>query len=324
MKKQTKIAIGTAFAGAFLLGGALTVGASQTQADSQQPTATAIYRLYNLNTGEHFYTASPGEAKALQAKAWRYEGTAWIAPLTGTPVYRLFNPNAKGGDHYYTTSLAEGNALIKKGWRADNGGKPVFYSSTGKQVPVYVAFNPKASSGSHNYTTSSAETNSLTAQGWKYPSVAWYAVQAGQPYSAPKAPVISNISAVKSVSLTAMKNYLNNQIFKGFDSVNVSLNSLYYVPTGADNTKPFNLMAIYKVDATTTDAQGTKAANGYIVQLTQGLKITKGVVDTTLIAKSGGLPESPSSKNLGFFKTPAEAVSAIQSFFSSTASKINQ
>ncbi|WP_445554042.1 hypothetical protein [Lactococcus cremoris] len=69
---------------------------------------------------------------------------------SSTPIYRVFNPNAKGGDHYYTKSNYEANQLVKKGRKWDNKGQPVFYS--GGNIPVYVAFNPNASSGSHNFT----------------------------------------------------------------------------------------------------------------------------------------------------------------------------
>ncbi|KKW70508.1 hypothetical protein VN96_2362 [Lactococcus cremoris] len=90
-----------------LLTGAVKVSADSTQAE--------IYRLYNKNTGEHFYTSSAFERDSVNKSGWSYEGVGWIAPKkSSTPIYRVFNPNAKGGDHYYTKSNYEANQLVKK------------------------------------------------------------------------------------------------------------------------------------------------------------------------------------------------------------------
>ena len=134
-----------------------------------------VYRLYNVSTGEHFYTTSPVEKNSLSNIGWLYEGIGWVAPSSGKPVYRLYNPNAVGGDHYYTTSSYERDCLIKIGWHYDGVG---WYS--GGKVPVYVAFNPNVQTGTHNYTTDSFEENSLISLGWKFPSTAWYANKVGK------------------------------------------------------------------------------------------------------------------------------------------------
>jgi hypothetical protein len=94
----------------------LTLGiAFPTQADTAKATSekqVAIYRLYNKNTGEHFYTPNAYELINLQSVGWTSEGIDWYAPSAGNPVYRIYNPNAKGGDHYYTTSK-EGKSIYK-------------------------------------------------------------------------------------------------------------------------------------------------------------------------------------------------------------------
>lgn len=132
-----------------------------------------VYRLYNKNTGEHYYTTSAFERSSLINVGWNDEGTGWKVPNKGTAVYRVYNPNAKGGDHYYTASKFEADSLVKTGWKWDNGGKPVFYS--GGKTPVYVAFNPNATaSGSHNYTSNNFEQQSLLKNGWKYGKVQFY------------------------------------------------------------------------------------------------------------------------------------------------------
>ena len=68
--------------------------------------ANPMNRLYNPNSGEHFYTADLKEKEALVALGWNDEGYGWVSPTVengkanGKPVFRLYNPNA--GDHHYT------------------------------------------------------------------------------------------------------------------------------------------------------------------------------------------------------------------------------
>lgn len=76
----------------------------------------SIHRLYNPNSGEHFYTSDIEERDHLVKVGWRNEGVGWIAPkISMAPVYRLYNPNA--GDHHYTLDANERNDLQKYGWR---------------------------------------------------------------------------------------------------------------------------------------------------------------------------------------------------------------
>lgn len=136
-----------------------------------------IYRMYNPNSGEHFYTAFSNEVYDLQYVGWRYEGTAWTAPESGWYVYRLYNPNA--GDHHYTVDEDERNALISYGWvdegvgwtATDVGWTPV-REANGR--PVYRLYNPNAVTGSHHFTMSVEEANALLRQGWKYEGVGWF------------------------------------------------------------------------------------------------------------------------------------------------------
>ena len=111
-------------------------------------TTNAMYRLYNPNSGEHFYTANFVEAKNIINAGWKYEMVGWNAPTTGVPVYRLYNPNV--GDHHYTLNASERDMLVNIGWRYEGIG---WYSDVQKSVKLYRAYNPNAKSGSHNYTT---------------------------------------------------------------------------------------------------------------------------------------------------------------------------
>lgn len=156
---------------------------------NDQPAAGGqdVYRLYNQNTGEHFYTQKTDEKAALIKAGWTYEGIGWTAAKTGDPVYRLYNPNADGGDHYYTKDLNEANSLVSLGWSMDNDGQPVFYS--GGEVSLYSAYNPNAKSGAHNYTTNASEHNALLSMGWTHGAVAWKVAGEGEPYVEPAKPV---------------------------------------------------------------------------------------------------------------------------------------
>ena len=132
-----------------------------------------MYRVYNPNSGEHFYTASAAERDNLVALGWNYEGVGWKAPVkSNTPVYRLYNPNA--GDHQYTVSAGERDALIALGWRDEGIG---WYSDDTQGVALYRQYNPNAVSGSHNYTTNKAENDMLVSIGWKGEGIGWYGVK---------------------------------------------------------------------------------------------------------------------------------------------------
>ncbi len=134
-----------------------------------------MFRLYNPNSGEHFYTSSTGERDHLVSLGWNYEGVGWIAPKTSnTPVYRLYNPY--GGEHHYTTSLAERNMLINAGWNDEGIG---WYSDDARTVPLYRQYNPNAFANNHNYTTSSSENDWLVSLGWRAEGIGWYGVGRG-------------------------------------------------------------------------------------------------------------------------------------------------
>lgn len=145
-------------------------------ATGEEAHAADMYRLYNPNSGEHFYTATTGEKNHLVKVGWRYEGIGWIAPSSGHAVYRLYNPNA--GDHHYTMNANEKNHLVKVGWRYEGIG---WYSDTKMTVPLYRAYNPNAKAGSHNYTVNYAEQKNLLRVGWRDEGIAWYGIKKTTP-----------------------------------------------------------------------------------------------------------------------------------------------
>lgn len=129
-----------------------------------------MYRMYNPNSGEHFYTASYGEIVKLGEVGWNYEGVGWYAPKSGKPVYRMYNPNA--GDHHYTPSAAEKNKLVSAGWRYEG-----VCWRTGGSKPLYRAYNPNATAGAHHFTTSKIEIRRICAVGWRAEGIGWYGVR---------------------------------------------------------------------------------------------------------------------------------------------------
>ena len=141
--------------------------------DSQMSYLDEMYRLYNPNSGEHFYTKDFDEMYALRREyGWEYEGVGWSSPMKGTEgyeVYRLYNPNA--GDHHYTMSEEERDALVKAGWKYEGVG---WYSDPEESIKVYRQYNPNAKTGTHNYTTSKTENDALVAAGWIEEGIAWY------------------------------------------------------------------------------------------------------------------------------------------------------
>ena len=151
----------------------MLLGIENAKADNE---GLEIYRLYNPNSGEHFYTANWNEKEMLSRVGWRYEGRGWIASLKGQDVYRMYNPNA--GDHHYTLNANERDFLIKSGWKYEG----VAWKSSG-QYPLYRLYNPNARAGSHHYTLSEAEKVHLTHVGWRYEGISWYAVGLGAPIS---------------------------------------------------------------------------------------------------------------------------------------------
>lgn len=137
-------------------------------------TTFKMYRLYNPNSGEHFYTSDNKEKSSLVSLGWIYEGIGWNAPKSSsTPVYRLYNENA--GDHHYTPDIKERDALVKLGWKYEKIG---WYSDDQKGLTLYRLYNPNATAaGAHHYTPDKLERDSLVSQGWKHEGVAWYGVK---------------------------------------------------------------------------------------------------------------------------------------------------
>ncbi len=132
----------------------------------------SMHRLYNPNSGEHFYTSDVAEYEGLVAAGWRDEGIGWIAPVhSDRPVFRLYNEN--GGEHHYTMSTSERDGLVAAGWRYEGIG---WYSADESMVPIYRQYNPNAFANNHNYTANVTERDTLIEAGWHDEQIAWYGI----------------------------------------------------------------------------------------------------------------------------------------------------
>ena len=177
-----------------------------------------MYRIYNPNSGEHFYTSDQKEKDALVNKhGWTYEGVGWVSPeRSSIPVYRLYNK--KGGEHHYTTDKKERDALINKyGWTDEKIG---WYSDEAETIPVYREYNPNAFANNHNYTPDTKEHSALLNKyHWKDEGIAWYAIggKKDAPKPTPKPDPYAGLESFKFKNATI---YLpNDQIYvRTYDS----------------------------------------------------------------------------------------------------------
>ena len=131
---------------------------------------THMFRMYNPNTGEHFYTGSTVERENLVVAGWHYEGVGFTFPAnTGAPVHRLFQPST--GEHLYTMSEAEKNALMAQGWNYEG---IAFNSAYDTEAVQHRLHNPNATVGAYHFTFSQEEMNNLITAGWEYQGIGWY------------------------------------------------------------------------------------------------------------------------------------------------------
>ncbi len=95
--------------------------------NAPDPNATEVYRLYNISTGQHYYTTNrrerdflvaivplPASGPDTRVLGWRDEGiTAYLftsqQPNT-LPIFQLYNSNS--GTHLYTESTATRDAVL--------------------------------------------------------------------------------------------------------------------------------------------------------------------------------------------------------------------
>ena len=143
--------------------------------DNQPPviydrSTVNMFRIYDPNSGEHFYTGSTEERDNLVAVGWNYEGVGFTFPLTtGKPVYRLYDPVY--GEHLYTMDEEEKARLMAEGWHYEG---IAFNSGFEDEVPQYRLHNPNETRGAYHFTASIEEMERLISLGWEYQGIGWY------------------------------------------------------------------------------------------------------------------------------------------------------
>lgn len=170
---------------------------------SAEASAADMLRVYNPNSGEHFYTSQSNEQIHLINTGWDAEGIGWTAPDSGNDVYRLYNPN--GGDHHYTLDTYERNWLINQGWKNEGTG---WYSDTNQGQAIYRLYNPNSAINNHHYTQSVSERDQLVAAGWQSEGIGWYGVATSTSENTTQT---VNLTAIESNFLTIINNYRSQQ-----------------------------------------------------------------------------------------------------------------
>ena len=129
-----------------------------------------MFRMYDPNSGEHFYTGSEEERDYLVSVGWNYEGVGFTFSMTtGMPVYRLYDPI--NGEHLYTMNVEEKATLMAQGWNFEG---IAFNSAYDTEVPQYRLHNPNASRGAYHFTASIEERDYLLSLGWEDQGIGFY------------------------------------------------------------------------------------------------------------------------------------------------------
>lgn len=126
-----------------------------------------VYRLYNLNSGEHVFTAEQKEAQNLADAGWTYEGIAWHE-AGDVDVYRLYS----GNEHMYVTKIKELADLVIAKWSLEKSAFKCFAEPGDDRVPVFRLYNKNG--GRHMFTADVKERDTLVRAGWTLEGIAFY------------------------------------------------------------------------------------------------------------------------------------------------------
>ena len=141
----------------------------QTKVDTSGVPTTPMFRMYNPNSGEHFYTGSEEEREILRKAGWKYEGVGFNAPVVGEPVYRLYERAT--GEHLYTMDRIEAYKLMGKGWTFEG---VAWNSAEQDEVVQYRLRNPNETVGRYHFTSADDEREWLIGLGWIDEGIGWY------------------------------------------------------------------------------------------------------------------------------------------------------
>lgn len=131
-----------------------------------------LYRLYNANSGDHFYTTSIDEANnAASNLHFNREGVTGIVSTSPSefliPVYRLYR-SGKNDDHFYTNSDIEASHAETLGYRREG---IAFYCSNGNDWDMTLTLYRYNRGSDHFYTT---DLNEGAASGGSFEGILCY------------------------------------------------------------------------------------------------------------------------------------------------------
>ena len=114
-------------------------------------TMSSVYRFYNPNSGEHFYTTNQNEVTTGQG--WRNEGTGFLMLkdyiASSTPIYRCYIPS--NNLHFISNDFnCEATGITNEGTYGY-----LYSSQLPGTLPVYRCYN--TTSGDHLITANSSE-----------------------------------------------------------------------------------------------------------------------------------------------------------------------
>src|SRR5438876_4145128 len=114
---------------------------------AQPPGSVPLFRLFNPDTGDHFYTADANERdRAASQFGYRTEGVACFVMPGPSPgviqLYRMWNGDAH--DHFYTTDVNERNRAQAVSGYADEG-IAGFVFPPGQAAELYRIYKPDKS-----------------------------------------------------------------------------------------------------------------------------------------------------------------------------------
>lgn len=125
-----------------------------------KPTSVNVYRLYNRNTSDHYFTIDVIERNTLISHGWVDEGVAFsVTSDASIPVYSYYN--SKTGCHVFSTNDSEKDTLIAKGYEYE---KERFKLDSDGNVNIYRLRNK--SNDKYHLTIDLDEYSRLTRSGW--------------------------------------------------------------------------------------------------------------------------------------------------------------
>ncbi|MFV0556672.1 MAG: CHAP domain-containing protein [Lactovum sp.] len=133
--------------------------------DSIPTVSNKVYRLYNISSGDHYFTTDKEEVKKIIFEGYQYEKTVFSTVTSGVPVYCVYNKVT--GEHIYTTEASEVKEYIEKGWN-DEG---IAWEAPTKGKDVFRLYNSEKNS--HLFTSDDNEIKVLLKEGWVKEKVAF-------------------------------------------------------------------------------------------------------------------------------------------------------